>query len=185
MGAIKRNWKLILVIASAVVALILLFVIIGQTSQNKAFRLEDMIDTAKADVSIQEKRQVDLIYKQMADCVVQYDKHEAEVFKEIAESGNSGTIENVQTSIHNLVKKYPEMKSQENYKQLMTELSISANAIANYRENYNKQVREYNNHVRSFPNRWLLGMVGYQVKEYKQLEFEGVTEIPDSLFGNS
>lgn len=50
-------------------------------------------------------------------------------------------IENVTTAISAVSEAYPELKSSENYKQLMTELSMTENLIAEYRENYNKSVK--------------------------------------------
>lgn len=48
-----------------------------QSLQNKAVALEEQVNTASSDIKVQEKRRVDLVYN-LADCVKQYDKHEAE-----------------------------------------------------------------------------------------------------------
>ena len=75
-GKKKSNWKLSLIIAAGVVAVILLCVFGVQSSQNKAFALEEQVNTADSDIKVQEKRRVDLIGN-LVDCVQQYDKHEA------------------------------------------------------------------------------------------------------------
>ena len=54
----------------------------------------------------------------LADCVKQYDKHESET---------------VTTAITAVSEAYPELKSNENYKQLMNELAMTENLIAKYR----------------------------------------------------
>lgn len=111
----KTGWKLFLIIAAGVVALILLCVFGVQSSQNKAFSLEEQVNTAGSDIKVQEKRRVDLVYN-LADCVKQYDRHEAETLKSIVEGrGSVGDIENVTTAIAAVSEAYPELKSNENY----------------------------------------------------------------------
>ena len=73
MKTIKENWKVMLIVAAGVVAVILLCVFGVQSSQNQAFALEEQVNTAESDIKVQEKRRVDLIYN-LADCVKQYDK---------------------------------------------------------------------------------------------------------------
>ena len=138
----KINWKLSLIIGAGVIAIILLCIFGVQGSQNKAIALEEQVNTASSDINVQEKRRVDLVYN-LADCVKQYDKHEAETLTAIVEGrGSSGDIENVTTAITAVSEAYPELKSNENYKQLMTELSMTENLIAEYRSNYNKQITD-------------------------------------------
>ena len=85
--------------------------------------------------------------------IKQYDKHEAETLKAVADGRSSGEtdIENVSTSIAAISEDYPELKSDKNYRQFMTDLTTTENLIANYRENYNKQVKQYRRYVKSFP----------------------------------
>lgn len=111
------------------------------------------MNTADSDIKVQEKRRVDLVYN-LVDCVKQYDKHEADTLTAIVEGrGSTGDIENVTTAIAAVSEAYPELKSNENYKELMNELSITENLIAEYRSNYNKQIKVYRRYVRKFPTR--------------------------------
>ena len=178
-----KNWKLPVIIVAGVLAVILLCVFSVQGSQNKAFALEEQVNTAQSDIKVQEKRRVDLVYN-LADCVKQYDKHEAETLTAIAEGrGSSGDIENVTTAITAVSEAYPELKSNENYKQLMNELAMTENLIAEYRSNYNKQIKEYNRYVRKFPTRVFLSMLGYEIQEYKYLDYDAPVDAPQNLFG--
>ena len=112
----NTNWKLFLIIAAGVVAVILLGIFGIQGAQNQAFVLEESVNTASSDIKVQEKRRVDLVYN-LADCVKQYDKHEAETLSAIVEGrGSAGDIENVTTAISAVAEAYPELKSNENYK---------------------------------------------------------------------
>ena len=183
MKTIKENWKVALIVAAGVVAVILLCVFGVQSAQNKAFALEEQVNTAESDIKVQEKRRVDLVYN-LADCVMQYNKHEAETLTAIVKGrGSTGDIENVTTAITAVSEAYPELKSNENYKELMNELSITENLIAEYRSNYNKQIKEYNRYVKKFPTRIFLNMLGYERQNYPYLDYEAPVDAPQNLFG--
>lgn len=179
----NTNWKLALIVIAGIIAVIMLGVFCVQGAQNKAFSLEESVNTALSDIEVQEKRRVDLVYN-LADCVTQYDKHEAETLKAIVEGrGSTGDIENVTTAIAAVSEAYPELKSNELYKELMNELSMTENLIAEYRSNYNKQVKAYNRYVRKFPTRTFLDILGYEVMDYSYLEYNAPSDAPQDLFG--
>ena len=137
----NTNWKVPVIIAVGVVAIILLIIFGSQSFQNKAIALEEQVNTALSDIKVQEKRRVDLVYN-LVDCVKEYDKHEANTLSEIVDKrASTGDIENVTTAITAVAEAYPELKSNENYKELMNELSMTENLITEYRSNYNKHGR--------------------------------------------
>ena len=178
----NTNWKLVLIILAGLVAIGLLCVFGIQNSQNKAFALEEQVNVADSDIKVQEKRRVDLVYN-LADCVMQYDKHESETLTAIAEGrSGAGDIENVTTAIAAVSEAYPELKSNEIYKELMNELSITENLIAEYRSNYNSQVKEYNRYVRKFPTRVFLDILGYEQQNYTYLDYDAPVDAPQNLF---
>lgn len=178
-----NKWKLVLIIVAGILAVILLCVFGVQGTQNRAFALEEQVNTAQSDIKVQEKRRVDLVYN-LADCVKQYDSHEAETLTAIAQGrGSAGDIENVTTAITAVTEAYPELKSNENYKQLMNELSMTENLIAEHRSNYNKQIKEYNRYIRKFPTRLFLSMLGYEAQDYSYLDYNAPVDAPQNLFG--
>lgn len=182
MNVIKKNWKVMMIIAAGILAVILLGVFVIQSSQNKAFALEEQVNSADSDIKVQEKRRVDLVMN-LVDCVKQYDKHEAETLKSVVEDrGKTGDIENVTTAITAVSEAYPELKSDSNYKELMNELSITENLIAEYRSNYNKQIKEYNRYVRKFPTRLFLSLLGYETQNYTYLDYDAPVDAPQDLF---
>jgi len=183
MNTIKNNWKLILIITAGILAVIMLCIFWVQGAQNKAFSLEEQVNTASSDIKVQEKRRVDLVYN-LVDCVKQYDAHEADTLAAIVDGrGSAGDIENVTTAITAVSEAYPELKSNENYKELMNELSITENLIAEYRSNYNQQIKEYNRYIRKFPTRLFLSMLGYEVMDYDYLDYNAPVDAPQDLFG--
>ena len=178
-----KNWKLPLIIIGTAIVVVLGCVFGVQSSQNKAISLEESVYTAESDIKVQEKRRVDLVYN-LADCVKQYDKHESETLTGLADGMSKGnSVEDVNTAIAAVTYAYPELKSNDNYKQLMNELSITENMIAQYRENYNKSVTQYNRYVKKFPTKMFLSWTGYDVLEFKRLDYQAPADAPQKLFG--
>lgn len=178
-----KNWKLPLIIAGTVLVVTLGCVLGVQSSQNKAISLEESVYTAESDIKVQEKRRVDLVYN-LADCVKQYDKHESETLTGLADGmSNGNSVEDVNTALAAVTYAYPELKSNENYKQLMNELSITENMIAQYRENYNKSITAYNRYVKKFPIRIFLDWTGYETLKFERLDYQAPVDAPQDLFG--
>lgn len=178
-----KTTKLIGLIIAAVLAVIMLGLFVVQGAQNTAIALEEQVEVAESDIQVQEKRRVDLVYN-LADCVKQYDEHEANTLRDIVDGrSNSGSIEDVQMAISAVSEAYPELKSNENYKELMNELSMTENMIAEYRSNFNSQVKEYSRFVRKFPTRFFLSLTGYEVQEYTYLNYDAPADAPQNLFG--
>ncbi len=178
-----KNWKLSAIILGSVLAVILMCVTGVQWSQNRAISLEEAVYTAESDIKVQEKRRVDLVYN-LSDCVKQYDEHESETLTGLADGMSKGNnVEDVSTAIAAVTYAYPELKSNEKYKQLMNEFSITENMIAQYRENYNKSVTSYNRYVKKFPARIFLNWTGYKVLEFERLDYQAPVDAPQNLFG--
>lgn len=98
-------------------------------------------------------------------------------------SAESGDIEEARLAINAVAEAYPELKSIENYQTLMNELSVTENLIAEYRNNFNVQVRAYNKHIRKFPNKQILGFAGYESIDATYLEYDAPSDAPQDLFG--
>lgn len=175
--------KLSLIISGMIVAVILMCVFGIQSAQNRAIGLEEAVYTADSDIKVQEKRRVDLVYN-LADCVKQYDSHESETLTNLAENMSArNSIEDVNTALAAVAYAYPDLKSNENYKELMNELSITENMIAQYRENYNNSIKKYNNYVKRFPARIFLSWTGYEKQEFERLDYQAPVDSPQNLFG--
>ena len=179
-----KNSKLILISIAVAVSVIFMFVFAFNGVQNKAFSLEEQITTAQSEIKIQEKRRADLI-PNLVDCVKAYDEHEYDTLMSvIGERGSNSddVASEVMTSINVVAEQYPELKSNENYKQLMTELAATENLIAQTRTNYNTWVSKYNTYVRKFPNGTILNMLGYEYQNFDKLDFDVNSDAPTNLF---
>jgi LemA protein len=180
-----KNLKLVLIIVAVIIAVVLMCVFMVQGAQNGAINREEQIGTAQSDIKVQEKRRADLI-PNLADCVKQYDKHEYNTLMDVIKARGINTdasVNEVKTMISAVAEQYPQLQSNTNYKQLMNELSVTENLIAEYRSNFNKQVKEYKRYVRKFPTRFFLSMTGYETIEYEYLNYDVSSDAPTNLFG--
>lgn len=177
------SWKFLLIIFSVFIAIILMCIFGVQSAQNRAISLEESIYTADSDIKVQEMARVSKVYN-LADCVKQYDSHESETLTSLAEGMSKGNnVEDVQAAITAVTYAYPELKSNENYQTLMKELTLIENTLAQYRENYNTCVNQYNRYVKGFPTRIFLSWTGYEKKEFKRLDYQAPVEAPTNIFG--
>ena len=113
------------------------------------------VEQAQADVATALQRRSDLIGN-LVESVKGQMKHETEVFTQIAEAR---------------AKNYPELKSNQNVEQLMTELAGSENRIFVARKDYNQAATEYNQKLRSFPTVLFANMMNFKEAEtFKESE---------------
>ena len=181
-----KNTKIVLITIAIIIATILLSIFAVQGVQNKAISLEEQIYTAYSDIDIQQKRRADLI-PNLVDCVKAYDRHEYQTLVDVInarDTDSDQSVTEIQTMINAVAEAYPELKSNENYKELMNELATTENLIANYRSNYNKWIKSYNQYVRKVPNKQILGMLGYETTSYTYLEYNASVDAPTNLFGD-
>ena len=124
------------------------------------------------------KKRWDLI-PNVVEIVKGYAKHENSTLKEIVELRSNTydkmtddkkikTNEKLSSSIEKimaLAEAYPELKANENFKDLSNQLSKIEDDIANSRKYYNAVVRLYNNKVEMFPSNIFSKMFGFKTKE--------------------
>lgn len=179
-----KSWKLPVIIITVIIAVALMFVFAFQGVQNHAIGLEEQITTAQSEIKIQEKRRADLI-PNLVDCVQAYDEHEYNTLKDVVAQRGTNTdaaVQEVTTMINAVAEQYPQLQSNTNYQQLMTELATTENLIAQTRTNYNIWVSQYNTYVRKFPNSSILSMLGYERQTFEKLNFDVSSDAPTNLF---
>lgn len=171
--------------AGIVAAAILLIVVMVAGINNRAISLEEQISGAEAQINVAEKRRVDLIYN-LVDTVTAYQEYEGDTMLAVTEAraaAQVGDADGAMTVLNAVSEQYPELKANENYQQLMTELALTENSIAQYRNNYNEQVKAYNKFVRQFPNSIVLGIMGYAPIETQYTDYDAPEDAPTDLFG--
>jgi LemA protein len=67
-----------------------------------------------------------------------------------------------------VVEKYPELKANQNFRDLQVQLEGTENRISTERRAFNEATQEYNSKRRSFPTNLVAGMFGFKEKGYFQ-----------------
>ena len=177
--------KSTLITAGIVAAALVLIIVMVAGINNRAISLEEQISGAEAQINVAEKRRVDLVYN-LVDTVTAYQEYEGETMLAITEAraaAQAGDADEAMTVLNAVSEQYPDLKANENYQQLMTELAMTENSIAQHRNNYNEQVKAYNKFVRQFPNNIVLGIMGYAPIDTQYTDYDAPEDAPSDLFG--
>lgn len=166
-----------LIVVAVAIVTILAIVLMVQVPRNHAISLEESVETTKSDISVIEKKRADLVYN-LADCVKQYSDYEAGIVEKFADA----RVDNTSTQIKAIAENYPELKADKEYNTLMLELTTLENEVSQKRSAYNKSVTEYNRYTKSFLPRVSFGLNGYEVQDFKRIEYKGLEDAPQDLF---
>lgn len=180
-----------LIIILAVVLIMLLPIISGY---NKMVGLEQGVESAQANIETELKRRSDLV-PNIVNTVKGYAAQESEVIGDVVDAraklGGAQTVEDrasadaqLSSALSRLlvvVENYPDLKSNQNFRDLTVTLEQTENRIKIARQDYNKVVGNYNTTIRRFPNNILAGIFGFEQKEYFDAP-EGAKEVPEVDF---
>ena len=192
----KKSTIIIIVVA-------VLAVVWGITGYNGLVSMDEGVQTKWADVETQYQRRADLI-PNLVNTVKGYAAHESETLQAVVEARAKATSVNIDPSnmsaeqIANFqkaqdgvssalshllvtVEKYPDLKANENFKELQAQLEGTENRISVARRDYNEAARKYNTSLRSFPKNILAGMFGFEKKAYFEAQ-EGSEQAPTVQF---
>ncbi len=97
-----------------------------------------------------------------------------------AQSGVSSALSRLMVT----VERYPELKANENFKELINELERTENRINVERNRFNGEVQDYNTYIKKFPNTIAAGIFGFDEKGYFKAD-EGASSAPKVDFGTS
>jgi LemA protein len=180
---------LIVFIVIAVVLIVLIGVIIGL--YNGLVGLNERVDEAWSDITIQLKRRADLI-PNLVETVKGYTKHESEAIKQVSEArakmmgarSVASTAEadksflGALSRIMAISESYPELKADKNFQQLTTELSDTEDKIQAARRFYNAGAKELNIKIKTFPSNLVNKMFGhFKKREYYEVDESEKAEI--------
>lgn len=185
----KKNKGVAGLVLVIIIAIALAVVLGGQ--YNRLVNLSEDVDQSWAQVQNQVKRRADLI-PNLTSTVKGYAKHESDTLTQITQARNG--IENASTpkelakadaelsrAINVVVEAYPELKANENFLDLQSQLEGTENRIATERKRYNESVTVYNKAVKRFPTNLIAGILGFNDKEYFEVSEED-TKVPNVEF---
>jgi LemA protein len=164
-----------------IIGLIVLFVLWIIMIYNGLVALRQRVNQAFSDIDVQTKQRHDLI-PNLIETVKGYAAHERGTLEAVVQARNaavtaqSGGVaaqaaaENVLSGalrqLFALSEAYPDLKANQNFQQLQTELSDIENKIAAARRFFNNAVQEYNTGIQQFPAVLMAGALGFTQKEF-------------------
>lgn len=185
------EWVILGIIALVVITIIGIY--------NRLVALRQNRNNAYADIDVQLRQRFDLI-PNLVETVKGYAGHEKEVFERVTEmrakvkdAGNQNerlsaekALGKAMFDIYAVAENYPDLKADQNFQQLMADLSDIENKIAAARRFFNNATSEYNTAIEQFPANLIAGRFGFTQEEfYEVTEEERVVmeEAPDIKFG--
>lgn len=125
--------KLTLIIGAAILGIVMIFGVMIISSKNSAISLEESVNTAQSGIDVQLSNRFNKL-TELAECVKQYDAHEYKALVDVITARGkqmSGTqAKECIAAFSRVEERYPDLKSQTNYKHLMTEISLTENHLA-------------------------------------------------------
>ena len=172
-------WIIILI---AVVAIIVLFVI---NTYNTLVGLRNKVKDQWAQIDVQLKRRFDLI-PNLVETVKGYAKHESSTLEAVVKARNTylsastpeaqmkadGELTQAITKLFALSEAYPELKANENFKQLQSELTSTEDKISYARQFYNEIVMKYNNKNEMFTSNIVASMFKFKAQAFFEVNEE-------------
>src|SRR5512136_1121147 len=169
----------ILIILGIIVVLILIVVSI----YNRLVRLRNTVKSSWSDIDVQCKKRYDLV-PNLVETVKGYASHERAVFEKVTEArsmamkANSpaemakaeNMLRDTLKSLFAVAEAYPELKANQNFIQLQSQLQELENNIEMARRYYNAVVRDFNILIESFPSNLIASQFDFKQAELFQLE---------------
>lgn len=162
---------------------------------NRLVGLRNASENAWSDIDVQLKRRWDLI-PNLVETVKGYASHEQGTFSQVTElrtramgaetpgdkAAAEGQLTRALKSLFAVAEAYPDLKANQNFLSLQTDLNAIEEAIQNARRYYNAVVRDLNTMCETFPSNLVANQFGFAKKEYFELDDEAERAAPSVSF---
>ena len=185
-----------------IIAIAALFMVMGFSScgYNTMVSKEEAVSSAVGNLQTAYQKRADLIPNLVAT-VKNYAEYEAGTLTAVVEArakATSVTLDAENLTEENLkafqaaqdemsgalsrllvtVEQYPDLKANQSYLDLQSQLEGCENSIANARREFNEKVQDYNTFIRMFPTNLIAKLFGFHQKPYFEAS-QGAEKAPD------
>lgn len=185
-----------------ILVILVIVLVIGGTIAgiyNSLVRLDERVNEAWSDITVQLKYRADLI-PNVVETVKGYAKHEKETFQMVTEARSAvmgaKTVKQaaeaekeMQTAlgrIFAIAESYPELKANSNFVKLQEQLQDVEDKIQAARRFYNAGAKDLNTKIKTFPTNIINNLVGHFKKrdyfEVEETERAKIEKAPDVKF---
>ena len=177
-----------------------------KNSYNGLVSQQENVEKAWGNVENQYQRRADLI-PNLVETVKGYAKHEQETLEGVIEAranatkvtidptnmtpedlqkyqAAQGEVGSALSRLIAVAENYPDLKANENFKDLQQQLESTENRINIARNDFNEEARKYNTQRRTFPTNIIASIFNFGDKPYFQAQ-EGADKAPKVDFGTS
>jgi len=168
-----------------IIAIILFIALLVISLYNGLIRLKNRVDEAFSDMDVQMKRRYDLI-PNLVETVKGYAAHEQGTLEKVISARTSAmaahnngtpaeqiaaenTLSSTLKSIFALSENYPDLKANQNFLELQSELTDTEDKIMASRRFYNGNVRDFNTKIQVFPSNLIAKQLGFTSRPFFEL----------------
>ena len=184
-----------------ILVVLLILIIAVWSTYNSLVKLNERVNEAWSDITVQLKYRADLI-PNLVETVKGYAKHEKEAFENVTKARSAvmsaksvkstaaaeKTLEGALGKIFAIAEAYPDLKANTNFQQLQQQLQDVEDKIQAARRFYNNGAKELNTKVKMFPYNIINNMVGhFKTRDYYEVEAAEAAKIanaPEVKFNN-
>lgn len=171
-----------------IAVLVTILCVSGCNSYNGLVVLDENVQTSWSQVENQYQRRADLI-PNLVNTVKGYASHEEETLTKVIEARSKATSTTIDASNLNeeslakfqqnqdalssalsrllvVAEKYPDLKANEQFLNLQSQLEGTENRITVARQDFNNTAKVYNTEVRAFPKSLFASMLGFERRPY-------------------
>jgi len=186
-----------------IIVLLAVLALWGVGQYNGLVKQQESVNTGWSNVENQYQRRADLI-PNLVETVKGYAAHERETFEAVVEARSKATsikvdpenltpeqlkeFQDAQGAVGSalghliaIAENYPDLKANENFKELQAQLEGTENRIAVARRDFNEVAKGYNTKLRSFPTNIIAGFFNFDARPYFEAA-EGSDKAPQVKF---
>ncbi|MDR2085240.1 MAG: LemA family protein [Bacteroidales bacterium] len=183
-----KTSTVVLTVVIIIAAIALIIILWAVSARNSLVRAEENVEKQWAQVENVYQRRADLI-PNLVSTVKGYANHEQETLTQVIEARSKassvhidpsnmnenslstfeaaqGELSNALSRLMVVIERYPDLKANQNFLMLQSELEGTENRISVERKKFNEVTQEYNTAIRSFPKNIIARNMGLEKKPY-------------------